>query len=242
MQIHNHSPQPPWTISQFQIHHLFTQRFTCLSVFFLSVFTCLSLAHCSAAAHPLDVSILSVIALFAISSSNVGLTHTVHHFCLLSILILEINISSQYVCSQFYMLCVMCSGFFLGTLVDSVWISVLTIACSLDGIMGELPSWSGAAVTGWLILFFSCLQKHLFSLSSLLFSYFFIHLFLLIFHFPLHLFLLSSLSLHPSLLFPSLHPCLPLSSQVRKGSTGGLVPYGGQHLSGSTEMGRYTVG
>lgn len=54
-------------------HHFRTQRFTCMSVFVsvcLSVclFTCLSLAHCSAAAHPLDVSILSVIALFAISS------------------------------------------------------------------------------------------------------------------------------------------------------------------------------
>ncbi len=60
----------------FPIHHLRTQRFTCLSVFFLSVclFTCLSLAHCSAAVHPLDVSILSVIALFAISS-NVGFSH-----------------------------------------------------------------------------------------------------------------------------------------------------------------------
>lgn len=31
------------------------------------------------------------------------------------------------------------------------------------------------------------------------------------------------------------------SSQVRKGSTGGPVSYGGQHLSGSTEMGRYMV-
>lgn len=31
------------------------------------------------------------------------------------------------------------------------------------------------------------------------------------------------------------------SSQVRKGSTGGLAPYGSQYLSGSTEMGRYLV-
>lgn len=52
----------------------------CLFSFFLSVlsvclFTCLSLAHCSAAVHPLDVSILSVIALFVISSSSVGFSH-----------------------------------------------------------------------------------------------------------------------------------------------------------------------
>ncbi|XP_054649697.1 ARF GTPase-activating protein GIT1 isoform X2 [Dunckerocampus dactyliophorus] len=34
----------------------------------------------------------------------------------------------------------------------------------------------------------------------------------------------------------------PLNTpSVRKGSTGGLAPYGGQHLSGSTEMGRYMI-
>ncbi|XP_054649699.1 ARF GTPase-activating protein GIT1 isoform X3 [Dunckerocampus dactyliophorus] len=32
-----------------------------------------------------------------------------------------------------------------------------------------------------------------------------------------------------------------LQKEVRKGSTGGLAPYGGQHLSGSTEMGRYMI-
>ncbi|XP_029028101.1 ARF GTPase-activating protein GIT1 isoform X3 [Betta splendens] len=32
-----------------------------------------------------------------------------------------------------------------------------------------------------------------------------------------------------------------LQKEVRKGSTGGPVSYGGQHLSGSTEMGRYMV-
>nr|XP_020441676.1 ARF GTPase-activating protein GIT1 isoform X4 [Monopterus albus] len=32
-----------------------------------------------------------------------------------------------------------------------------------------------------------------------------------------------------------------LQKEVRKGSTGGSTPYGGQHLSGSTEMGRYMV-
>lgn len=48
------------------------------------------------------------------------------------------------------------------------------------------------------------------------------------------------ISIHPSL-SSSLHPCVPLSSQVRKGGTGGPASYGGQHLSGSTEMGRYMV-
>lgn len=74
-------------------------------------------------------------------------------------------------------------------------------------------------------------------------------------HTPIFLFLHSSLSANltfpspsfssvisiPPSLSPSLHPCLTLSSQVRKGSTGGPVPYGGQHLSGSAEMGRYMV-
>uniref|UniRef100_UPI0037E960D7 ARF GTPase-activating protein GIT1 isoform X2 n=1 Tax=Semicossyphus pulcher TaxID=241346 RepID=UPI0037E960D7 len=32
-----------------------------------------------------------------------------------------------------------------------------------------------------------------------------------------------------------------LQKEVRKGGTGGLTPYGGHHLSGSTEMGRYVV-
>ncbi|XP_039986964.1 ARF GTPase-activating protein GIT1 isoform X3 [Xiphias gladius] len=32
-----------------------------------------------------------------------------------------------------------------------------------------------------------------------------------------------------------------LQKEVRKGSTGGPTPYGGQHLSGSTEMGRYMI-
>nr|XP_057936731.1 ARF GTPase-activating protein GIT1 isoform X2 [Doryrhamphus excisus] len=36
-----------------------------------------------------------------------------------------------------------------------------------------------------------------------------------------------------------LQPLNPPS--VRKGSTGGLAPYGGQHMSGSTEMGRYMI-
>lgn len=43
-------------------------------------------------------------------------------------------------------------------------------------------------------------------------------------------------------LSPFRHPCVPLFSQVRKGSTAGPTPYGSQHLSGSTEMGRYMVG
>lgn len=98
-----------------------------LSVSFLSVclFTCLSLAHCSAAVHPLDVSILSVIALFAISS-NVGFSHMqlLHHFCLLRILIMEINISIEYVCSPVSIPCVMYSCPSPVSLVDSVWISV----------------------------------------------------------------------------------------------------------------------
>lgn len=58
----------------------------------------------------------------------------------------------------------------------------------------------------------------------------------------------SSLCLHISLFSPNHCPSISLSlplsvtsSQVRKGSTGGPVSYGSQHLSGSTEMGRYMV-
>lgn len=137
----------------------------------------------------------------------------------------------------------MCSCSSPVSLVDSVWISVLdTIeVCSLDGVMGELPSWSGAA----LLAHSSCFSAVYKNISSLCPHTLFFPISSSILSFPSpslcpHIPLSPLTSIPPSL-SSSLHPCVPLFSQVRKGSTGGPTPYGGQHLSGSMEMGRYMV-
>lgn len=130
---------------------------------------------------------------------------TMHHFCLLCILIMEINISVKYVCSfRPSAWCVAVHHKF------SVWISVFnnTIeVCSLDGVMGELLSWSGAALLAHSSCF-SAVYKNISSLCPHTLFFIFLHPF---FHSLLRLFVRISLSL---LLPLFLHLALPLSILV----------------------------